>query len=272
MKNTIRSIFSAGLFTLLLLFTTMPRAYAIDPVQEGQKVLNGNGVETYLWTMLGTAPVGAGAPTSGQQQAFQAAAGLPPTTFVSASLNQVLQYNGTIFAPSSNTLTFFDSSAPGTPLALPATTRTYMAGSAIGPFTANQLKVGTTIRWHFQLVKTGAGTATSVFDIAFGTAGTTADTAQVSFTKPAGTAAADTAWVDIECQIQTIGTSGVAVGTFRLIHNLAATGFSVLPGVVLTTTSSTFSTATPTYVGLCATIGTGETVTMGQVSAEAINL
>lgn len=62
-----RHDFAALLFTLLLLFTTIARA--VDPVQEGQKVLNGNGQEQYLLAqMLGTAAVGAGIPTLAEQE------------------------------------------------------------------------------------------------------------------------------------------------------------------------------------------------------------
>ena len=42
-----------------------------------------------------------------------------------------------------------------------ATTRTYITGSDVGPFTAGQLAVGTIIHWHLDITKTAAGTASS---------------------------------------------------------------------------------------------------------------
>ena len=80
-----------------------------------------------------------------------------------------------------------------------ASTRTYLTGSNIA-IPAIKLKVGAIYRCRFGMTKTGAGTALSTIDVCFGTAGTTADTARLSFTKPAGTAVADEAWVDIETQ------------------------------------------------------------------------
>lgn len=152
-----------------------------------------------------------------------------------------------------------------------AATRTYIAGSGL-TITAGQIQVGTIIRWHFDMTKTAAGSASSTFDIAFGTAGTTADTARVSFTKPAGTAAADEGWVDIECVVKTNSSSGVVVGEFRMIHNLAATGHAAIPCVVVNTISSAFDTTLPTNVGICITSGASDAITINQVSAEAINL
>src|SRR6266516_6424110 len=71
-----------------------------------------------------------------------------------------------------------------------ASTRTYLTGSKI-TVPSGKLQIGTQFLWRWNMTKTGAGTATSTVDIAFGTAGTTADTARVSVTKPAGTAVTD---------------------------------------------------------------------------------
>lgn len=160
------------------------------------------------------------------------------------------------------------STATQTPV---AATRTYIAGSQL-TVPAGGLKIGTVLRWHFDLTKTAAGSATSTIDIAFGTTGTTTDTARVSFTKPAGTGAADEGWVDIECIIQSVNTVGVAVGEFRLIHNLAATGHAQIPCVVVNTISSAFNDVTPTAIGICITTGASDAITINQCSAEAVNM
>lgn len=153
-----------------------------------------------------------------------------------------------------------------------ATTRTYITGSNIA-FPAGALQVGTVLRWQFNITKTAAGTATSTFDICFGTAGTTSDTARVSFTKPAGTAAADEGLVTILCIIRgPIGASGVAAGTFRMTHNLASTGHATIPCVSVTTISSAFDVTTPTNIGVCITSGASDAITIQTCIAEAWNL
>tara|TARA_R110000868_G_scaffold282809_1_gene543090 strand:+ start:277 stop:681 length:405 start_codon:yes stop_codon:yes gene_type:complete len=134
------------------------------------------------------------------------------------------------------------------------------------------MQVGTMLRWTFNLTKTAAGTATSTFDIAFGTAGTTADTARVSFTKPAGTAVADEGLVQIICIIRTIGAAGVAVGQFHMTHNLAATGHAVIPCVDVNTVSAGFDMTAVTTAGVCVTSGASDAITVEAVIAEAFNV
>ncbi len=154
-----------------------------------------------------------------------------------------------------------------------ASTRTYITGSQIALPAAGALQIGSKFRWRFNMTKTAAGTATSTIDIAFGTAGTTADTAQVSFTKPAGTAAVDEAYCEVECIIRgPLSASGVAVGEFTLIHNLSATGHAQIPCVVVNTVSSTFDVTAASYVGLCITTGASDAITIQQVNAEAWNV
>ena len=157
-----------------------------------------------------------------------------------------------------------------------ATTRTYITGSQLA-IPSIGLQVGTILRWHFEMVKTAAGTATSTIDIAFGTAGTTADTAQVSFTKPAGVAAIDDGFVDVEAIVKAIGGSGVVVGEIRMVvNNTGGSGGHLASGkyaYTQSTTSSSFtiSPSAVTYVGLCITTGASDAITINQCSAEAIN-
>jgi hypothetical protein len=152
-----------------------------------------------------------------------------------------------------------------------AATRTYITGSNI-PIPAGGLQAGTIFRWKFDLTKTGAGTALSTFDIAFGTAGTTADTARVSFTKPAGTAVADEGTVEITCVIRSIGATGVAVGQFHMTHNLAATGHAVIPCVDVNTVSAGFDMTALTNIGVCVTSGAADAITIQLCTAEAFNV
>jgi len=152
-----------------------------------------------------------------------------------------------------------------------AATRTYLTGSALA-IPADGLKVGTKLSWTFNMTKTAAGAAASTFDIAFGTAGTTADTAQVSFVKPAGTAAADEAWVDIEARVQSVSATGVVVGEFAMTHNLSATGHATIPSVNVNTVSAGFDnravTLNPGFVGICLTSGAADAITVSFMDAE----
>lgn len=152
-----------------------------------------------------------------------------------------------------------------------AATRTYITGSNLS-FTAGLLRAGTILRWRFNITKTAAGTATSTYDICFGTAGTTSDTARVSFTKPAGTAVVDEGWVEIQAVVRTATSTGTVVGEFTLRHNLSSTGHATIPNVCVTTTSSTFDLTAATNVGVCITSGASDAITIQQVTAEAINL
>jgi hypothetical protein len=131
------------------------------------------------------------------------------------------------------------------------------------------LKVGTTLKWKFNMTKTAAGTATSQFDIAVGTLGTVADTARVSFTKPAGTAAADEAWVEVTAVVRSVSATGVIVGNFLLSHNLAATGHAQIPQVSVKTVSAGFDNrGEELYISLNITSGASDAITIDQVEAE----
>lgn len=155
--------------------------------------------------------------------------------------------------------------------AIAAATRTYLAGSAL-KVPVGGLKVGDIFRWVFSMTKTAAGTATSTIDIAVGTAGTTADTARVSFTKPAGTAAIDEARVVVEAVVRSVSATGVVVGILNLTHNLASTGHAQVPSVNLATVSAGFDNDDEElYFGLCLTTGASDDITVNVVQAELIS-
>lgn len=154
-----------------------------------------------------------------------------------------------------------------------AATRTYIDGSAITVPTS-KLKIGTKLSWKFNMTKTAAGTATSTFDICVGTLGTTGDTARLSFTKPAGSAATDEGFVIIEAVVRgPLSASGIMVGEFVMYHNLASTGHMVIPVAAVNTVSSAFDVTTAgLIVGVCITSGASDAITIQQVSAQAFNL
>lgn len=153
-----------------------------------------------------------------------------------------------------------------------AATRTYLTGSSIA-VPVNKLQVGTRFRWVLSVTKTAAGIAASTYDICVGTAGTTADTARVSFTKPAGTAVADEGTIIIEAVVRSIGAAGVMVGQFTMMHNLSATGHMTIPCACVNTVSAGFDmTVANLFVGVCVTSGASDALTFQVVSAEAWNI
>lgn len=156
---------------------------------------------------------------------------------------------------------------------VPAASRTYLTGSRI-IIPSTKLQIGTILRWRFNLTKTAAGIAASTFDICFGTAGTTADTARVSFAKPAGTAAIDEAWCEIHAVVRgPLSAAGIVAGTFQMVHNGNTVGHAIIPVVVVTTISAGFDiTAANLSAGICLTSGAADAVTLQLMTAEAINL
>lgn len=154
-----------------------------------------------------------------------------------------------------------------------AATRTYITGSALQ--IAEQLVVGGTFRWKFNITKTAAGTAASTIDIAFGSAGTVADTARVSFTKPAGTAAADEGIVEIIAKVISVGAAGVVLGEFFMDHNLDVTGHLTTHAAVIQVQSAGFANdgsgqavaGSPMTVGLCITTGAADVIHINYVEA-----
>lgn len=146
------------------------------------------------------------------------------------------------------------------------TTRVQIAGSKL-VIPASGLKVGAMIRFVFDVTKTAAGTASAVFDIAFGDDGLVADTARVSFTKSLGTGAIDEGRFVIEAVVRSVKALGVVVGTMTMTHRLAITGLSVLP-VQETTVSSGFdNTGQELIITLNATLGASDDYTIQMVKA-----
>jgi hypothetical protein len=154
---------------------------------------------------------------------------------------------------------------------------TYLAGSAVtmpddGPV------AGTIYHLKFDMVKTAAGTATPILTIRYGTAGTTADSALLTFTFTAGTGVADTGAFEVWLHFRTVGsgTSAVVVATATISHQLAATGLTSqgASGYAQTTTVSSGFNSTPAGSILGASFNGGSSFsgTNTLVEAEAFNL
>jgi hypothetical protein len=154
-----------------------------------------------------------------------------------------------------------------------ATTRTYITGSVVPLGAVGAMRIGTMFRWRFNMTKTAAGTASSTIDIAFGTAGTTADTARVSFTKPGGVANADECCVQIDAICRgPLTSSGIVTGQIVLLDNQTGAGGHLASGKYVFTASvqsSGFDVTAVSMIGVCITTGASDAITIQQVQTQA---
>lgn len=149
---------------------------------------------------------------------------------------------------------------------------TYLAGSAL-VIPPHKMQAGMTVKWRLFMTKTAAGTATPIWRVRVGTAGTTADAAILAFTGPAQTAAADTGFVEVTAVLRNVGAAGILAGGLVLNHNLAATGFANIGSPTLQATSSGFdTTAAGLIIGLSVNPGASGVWTHQVVKAELLNV
>jgi hypothetical protein len=155
-------------------------------------------------------------------------------------------------------------------------TDTQLAGSAL------QLPSGITISGvqyicEFDLVKTAAGTATPIFNVRFGTAGTVADASICAMTFLAGTAAVDTGKVTIVVTFRSAGagTTAVVVGSTMINHALAVTGLTTTgasgTGQITTVGGGFNSTVANSYISVSFNGGTSFSGTCNFVQARLFN-
>lgn len=138
---------------------------------------------------------------------------------------------------------------------------TYLAGSALA-LPTGLIRAGTQMYWSFDVVKTAAGIAAPTVIIRFGTAGAIGDTARVTFTFSAQTAAVDRGTIEVWANFRTVGsgTSGVISASALLTHQLAVTGLNTVQPAgsqQLSVTSGGFdSTVANSFCGLSVNGGT----------------
>lgn len=133
------------------------------------------------------------------------------------------------------------------------------------------VKVGTRFRAKFSLTKTAAGTAASTIAVSLGILGTVADAVALSFTKPAGTAAVDEGFaeIDVICRsVNETAQTAVFTGEFRLVHNLAATGHATIPVVVVNAVSGAVALAEAQIFAVSITTGAADAVTIEFAESE----
>ena len=148
---------------------------------------------------------------------------------------------------------------------------TYLTGSAI-TLPASLPQAGTEYRLRFDVTKTGAGTATPIISVRFGTNGSTADTAIHTLTFGAGTAAADTGVFEVFVNFRTVGsgTSAVTEAIARLTSNLTTTGLSNAVKAVVGTSSGFNSTTANAIIGASYNGGASAAHTIQLVRAEIV--
>jgi len=107
-------------------------------------------------------------------------------------------------------------------------------------------------RYSFRIVvsKTAAGTAAPTLIVRIGTAGTTSDTARITFTWGAGTAAVDRGEIEAECIFTTVGASAVLRGKANFTTNLTTTGLSNAVKALQVTSGTFDSTVANSFIGL----------------------
>lgn len=132
---------------------------------------------------------------------------------------------------------------------------TYLLGSKILLPTTLLVAGQTMFRWNFGVSKTAACTGTPTVIIRYGTAGAIGDTAIVTFTFAAQTAAIDRGWFEVIARFRTVGsgTSAVLDAEALLSHQLATTGLNstTTGSQELAVTSGGFnSTPANSYIGL----------------------
>lgn len=154
--------------------------------------------------------------------------------------------------------------------AISANTDTYITGSMLD-IPNGKLAAGSRILWRFVATKTAAGTATPVWNVRFGTNGSTADTSRITFTGDAQTGAIDTAFIEIVLTVRSVSATGVIEGMYRLNHNLATTGFATKNTNIIAVTSGAFdNTVNGSKIGVSVNTGASAAWTFTQVQAELI--
>jgi len=149
---------------------------------------------------------------------------------------------------------------------------TYIDGSRI-LLPQGAVRAGSVYHLIFDITKTAAGIATPILTVRFGTAGAVGDTARLTFTWTAGTAAADVGTFEVWVTFRAIGASGVMVGVAQIRHNLSVTGLVNLVSPTLAVVSGAFDTGVAgSYIGASVNGGASAAWTIQRVSAELESL
>jgi hypothetical protein len=149
---------------------------------------------------------------------------------------------------------------------------TYLTGSSIA-IPSTGMQAGTRYHLVFDVSKTAAGVATPIIYVRFGTNGSTADTARLTFTFLAQTAAADIGTFEVWVTFRTVGAAAVMQGTAQVRHRLQITGLQNLVSTTLQVTSGAFdSTVANSIIGVSVNGGAAASWTVQNVQVDLQNL
>lgn len=148
---------------------------------------------------------------------------------------------------------------------------TYVTGSALDLDALGAPTVGRCYHWRLIVSKTAAGTATPIVTVRVGTAGTTSDTARLTFTWGAGTAAVDRGEIEMEALFTTVGASAVLRGKANFTTNLTTTGLSNAVKALQVTSSAFDATVANSIIGLSYNGGASASHTIEYVGAYTDN-
>jgi hypothetical protein len=156
-------------------------------------------------------------------------------------------------------------------------TEAYLAGSNIAIPANRPIAIGTRFYWRLVGSKTAAGTAAWSVVVRFGTAGTTSDTARLTFAQvtQVQTAAVDTGTWELRCVVRgPLSASCIVAGLLEFNHHLAVTGWSTVGNAdSYQITSGAFDITTAgMIVGLSFIPGASTVATFQVVTAECENI
>jgi hypothetical protein len=151
---------------------------------------------------------------------------------------------------------------------------TYVAGSPLSLAGMGAPTVGRKYRWRLVISKTAVGIAAPVVTVRVGTAGATTDTARLTFTWAAGTAAIDRGEMEVEALFTFVGagTSAILRGKANWVTNLAAAGLTTSVKSLQVTSGGFDSTLASQTIGLSYNGGTSAVHTIEYVSGDTAQL
>lgn len=147
---------------------------------------------------------------------------------------------------------------------------TYLTGGSLN--ISGRVQAASFFKWRFRLTKTAAGVAAPTFNIRTGTAGAVGDASRVLFTGAAQTAVVDTAMIEMDAILRSVGATAVLSAVIRMDHTSAdAAGLGTLR-YLLTTSASFDITPANTVIGVSCNPGAAGVWTFQNISIEANNL
>lgn len=146
---------------------------------------------------------------------------------------------------------------------------TYMTGGNL--LIGGRVQAGSWFEWTLRVTKTAAGTAAPTVAVATGTTASASDTARVTHTGVAQTAATDTGWLIVKATFRAVGASSVIESDIRMDHTSAdAAGLGTLR--YLSANSASFALGASDYIGLIVNPGTAGVWTFQHIDIAAYNL